>query len=333
MMNGTINFATGVRTGDLGSSRAFYDPALVKGKDDPFDGIKTVAGSGVTVVSGTSASAASDADFIVVVAGLTAQDEGEEYTQAGDRTSFALDAKQSGSAMNAQNDLITAAAALNKPMVVVLEGGSVIDMPWLSKVPAVVMAWYPGEVGGQALGKLLFGKNNFGGKLPFTWPAKVTDLPTFNAGGTTVMDYYVGYRYFDKMSVTPLFPFGFGLSYASFEYKKVELGCSDMTKNAVLPVNVTLANTGTVDGDETVMVFVSYPGTSARRPSKELKGFLRVSLKAGEEKTVKIPIRAADLKYWMGDASGKWVVESGDVKVQVGPNASTLPLSATVTVK
>jgi beta-glucosidase len=106
-----------------------------------------------------------------------------------------------------------------------------------------------------------------------------------------------------------------------------------MTKNAVLPVIVKLANTGTVDGDETVMVFVSYPSTTARRPAKELKAFQRVTLKAVEEKTVTIPVRVADLKYWQGTATGAWTVESGPVKVMAGPNWSTLPLTAMVSVK
>ena len=116
---------------------------------------------------------AASADFVVVVAGLTPQDEGEEYTGAGDRTErhapprtpshLGLDPKQNS---GVQNALITAVAALGKPMVVVLEGGSVIDMPWLANVPAVVMAWYPGMVGGTALGQLLFGDANFSGKLP-----------------------------------------------------------------------------------------------------------------------------------------------------------------------
>ena len=120
----------------------------------PFDGIKAAAGSGITVTTGNAASAAANADFVVVVAGLTPEDEGEEYTGAGDRTSLSLDGKKGG---KTQNDLITAVAALKKPMVVVLEGGAPIDMPWLSQVNAVVMAWYPGMVGGTALGKLLMG--------------------------------------------------------------------------------------------------------------------------------------------------------------------------------
>jgi beta-glucosidase len=329
-----VNFAKDVLTGDMGSSRVFIDPA--KGVA-PFDGIKKLAPEGVEVVTGTSADAAADADFIVVMAGLTPGDEGEEYTTGtGDRRSLALDAKLPDP--NIQTNLINTAAALGKPMVVVLIGGSVIDMSaWLSNVPAVVMAWYPGMRGGEALGQLLWGRANFSGKLPFTWSNRLDDYPPFGGPGRVNFDYYLGYRYFEINQKSPLFPFGHGLSYTTFEYRKLQLGCTAMGKGAVLPVIVNVANTGTVAGDEVVMVFVSFPNTTARRGPRELKGFARVSLQPGEEKQVTIPIRLADLDYFQADApgenaSGKWVVESGPVNIMVGGNVEDLPLSATVQV-
>lgn len=346
---GMVNFATDTRTGDLGSSRAFFDPSsiVLPRAAGPFAGIQATAPAGVTVVQGSTAADAADADFVVVVAGLTAQDEGEEYTLAGDRVSLALDAKQTDPQyVNIQNNLIASVAALGKPMVVVLEGGSVIDLPWLSSVPAVVMAWYPGEVGGSALGKLLWGQfagtsYNFGGKLPFTW-SKLSDYEPFNqpvsVNGQTgnQFDYYVGYRAFDHKNITPLFPFGFGLSYTTFAYSNLQLGCSDMSQGAVLPVVVNVANTGTVAGDEIVMVFVAFPNTTARRPPKELKGFVRVSLAAGEAKQVTIPVRLSDLDYFQADSAsattGHWVVESGPVTIMVGGSSTNLPLMGTVNV-
>jgi beta-glucosidase len=321
---GTINFATGVRVGDVGSSRVNFDSSQAVG---PFAGIQAAAGSGVTVTSGSTAASAQGADFIVVVAGLTPYDEGEEYNGSGDRTSFSLDGKMNS---GTQNKLITDVAALGKPMVVVLEGGSVIDMPWLSSVSAVVLAWYPGMVGGTALGQLLFGKANFSGKLPISWPKQLSDLPTFNAGTTTTMDYYVGYRYYDNKSIAPLFPFGYGMSYTKFDYSNLVVPCSDATQTAVVNVSVDVTNSGTVAGDEVVLLFVSYPNTTKKRPAKELKGFARVSLAAGAKQTVTIPVRVADLKFY--DTSG-WSVETGTVKVMVGPSSATLPLSDTFTVK
>jgi beta-glucosidase len=350
---GTVDFARDVRTGDLGSSRVFPDPAKSVG---PFLGLQNTAPAGVTVVAGnTAADVPADADYVVVVAGLTPQDEGEEYTGAGDRKLLTLDAKQSDT--NIQTNLIKAVAAMGKPMVVVLEGGSVIDMTtWISSLPAssaVVMAWYPGQRGGEALGDLLWGQvngvsYNFGGKLPITW-GNLNDYDTFNgagdssSGGSTVFHYYAGYRWFDnkKIALTPAqgtFPFGYGLSYTNFQYNNLQLGCTTMSQGAVLPVVVNITNTGTVAGEEVAMVFVTFPNTTVakRVGQKELKGFARVSLAAGETKQVTIPVRLSDLDYFQDDASdpmgGHWAVEGGPIKIMVGGSSISLPLTGTVNV-
>jgi beta-glucosidase len=327
--NGTIDFANGVRVGDVGSSRVNFDASQAVG---PCAGIKAAAGSGVTVTCSNSAADAASADFVVVVAGLTPYDEGEEYNGSGDRTSLALGGKDNGRGnAGVQNTLITTVAqSKGTSMVVVLEGGSVIDMPWKDSVSAIVMAWYPGMKGGTALGQLLFGKANFSGKLPISWPAALGDLPTFNGGATTTMDYYVGYRYYDNQKKTPLFAFGYGMSYTTFDYSNLVVPCSDATKNSVVNVSVDVTNSGSVQGDEVVMLFVSYPSTTKKRPVKELKGFARVSLDPGAKKTVTIPVRVADLKFYDTNA---WAVESGPVKVMVGPSSDKLPLSDTFTVK
>jgi beta-glucosidase len=332
-----IDFKTNVRTGDVGSSRVFPDPNKSIG---PLAGIQAAAGSGITINQASTtadlATALSNADVAVVIAGLTPQDEGEEYTGAGDRHSFALDAKQSAANMNVQNTLIMQTAmmmtARGKPTVVVLEGGSVIDMPWLPSVQAVVMAWYPGMVGGQALGKLLFGDENFGGKLPISWPKQFADGPMFPTGAnpnqmtglTVMMDYYIGYRWFDHMvgTVAPLFPFGAGLSYTTFQYSNLFVPCTTVAKDGVVNVQVDVKNAGTRKGDEVVFLFVSYPSTQARRPTKELKGFYRVTLDAGQSKRITIPLRVGDLKYW-DMTQNTWIVESGPVEVMVGGNSTT----------
>jgi beta-glucosidase len=323
---GTIHFATDPRLGDLGSSRVFADPAKSSG---PFKGIQEVAGGGITVTSGADASIADAADFVVVVAGLTPEDEGEEYTRAGDRPNFALDGKKG---TPTQNPLIAQIAAKHKPMVVVLEGGSVIDMPWLNDVPAVVMAWYPGMDGGRALGELLFGDANFSGKLPITWPKSWNDEPQLSGGSTTVMDYDLGYRRFDRKGIAPLFPFGFGLSYTTFTYSNLQIGCTDVTHGGVVDVYVDLTNSGTVKGDETTFVFVSFPDTKGRRSVKELKAFRRTTLEAGQGKQIKIPLRVSDLKYWDSNAN-KWSIENGSVQIMVGGSAADLTLKDTVVVK
>ena len=332
--SGTVNFATDARIGDLGSSRVNADPAK---SVSPCDGIKSQAPANVSVTCGDGAAgtaAAKAADFIVVVAGLTPEDEGEEYTitpEDSDRDgSLALDGKHGGTA---QNSYISQIVADNpgKPIVVVLEGGSAIDVSsWISNVAGLVMAWYPGQSGGTALGKLLFGKDktgtpvSFSGKLPITWPAAIGDEPPFSGNGgnakTTAMSYYLGYRWFDTQAKTPLYPFGFGLSYTTFEYSNLQVPCSSVTTKGVVNVTVDVKNTGTVDGDEIVFLFVSYPGSKVPNRVdgyKELKGFQRATIKAGQTVRVSIPVRVSDLWYW--DVASKAAkVESGTVKIMVG---------------
>jgi beta-glucosidase len=175
----------------------------------------------------------------------------------------------------------------------------------------------------------LFGKANFGGKLPITW---ATDgWPTFNSGTTTTMDYYLGYRYFENAGKTPTYPFGYGLSYTKFDYSNLVVPCSTVTKGGIVNVSVDVTNSGSVAGDEVVLLFVSYPSTTKKRSAKELKGFARVSIAAGAKQTVTIPVRVSDLKYWDAGSSA-WAVESGSVKVMVGGSSDKLPLSDTFTV-
>jgi beta-glucosidase len=336
--NGTIDFANGVRIGDVGSSRVRFDAAKAI---SPCAGIKAAAGS-ATVTCSNSSSDATGKDVVIVVAGLTPYDEGEEYNGSGDRSTFALDGKPNNGGTNTgvQNKLITEAVtnAGGKPVIVILEGGSVIDMPWLSQVSAVIMAWYPGMSGGTAMGELVFGKKNFSGKLPISWPSSLDDLPTFNGGAATQMDYYLGYRYYDNAGKTPKYPFGYGLSYTEYAYSNLVVPCSTVTKNGVVNVSVDVSNIGSVTGDEIVLLFTSYPNATKRRSKKELKGFARVTLAAGEKKTVTIPLRVSDLKYWdkdkdatTKDGSG-WLIDSGPVKVSVGGSSDNLPLFDTFTV-
>jgi beta-glucosidase len=337
--NCTLDFTTNIRTGDLGSSRVFSDPSKGTG---PYAGLMGAAPSGVTVTRSNNASDAASADFVVIVAGLTPMDEGEEYTGAGDRTTggtsstghtvnLGLDPKATGANVGVQNGLITAVAGMNKPMVVVLEGGSVIDMPWFSSVPAVVMAWYPGMAGGKALGRLLFGQVSFGGKLPLTWDSNVSHWPTFaNSNGTTTMDYFLGYRYFDHngTALTPAsgsFPFGYGLSYSQFTYHDLQVPCSSVNSDGKVDVQVSVTNTGSVTAPETVFLFVSYPGSAnanrAGATYKELKGYRRTPpLQPGQTAMIPIHLRVKDLKYW-DTASSSWKVESGTVKVYVAPSS------------
>jgi beta-glucosidase len=148
------------------------------------------------------------------------------------------------------------------------------------------------------------------------------------------MDYYLGYRYFDvNTDKKVLYPFGYGLSYTTYEYSNLVVPCGTVAKNSFVDISVDVTNTGKVAGDEIVLLFTSYPDAKKRRSAKELKGFARVSLDPGAKKTVTIPLRVSDLKYWdkdkgssTTDGSG-WLVDSGTVKVMVGSSAASLPLS------
>lgn len=345
--SGSINFASDARLGDLGSSRVNADPAK---SISPCAGFKAQAPMGVEVVCADGAAGvatAQGADFVVVVAGLTPHDEGEEYTITPDDSdrgqNLALDGKTGASA---QNDYIKSIAALGKPTVVVLEGGSAIDVSsFVEQVQGLVMAWYPGQSGGAALAKLFFGadkangtKLTFSGKLPISWPKSLADLPVFSGNGgnaqTTQMDYYLGYRWFDTQGKTPLYAFGHGLSYTQFEYGNLHVPCTTVTAGGVVNVQVDVKNTGAVDGDEIVFAFVTFPGSTVPRRVagyKELKGFQRAHIPAGMAVRVTIPLRVSDLWYW-DDAAKKQAVAPGQVQVLVGGSSASLPLMGSFTV-
>jgi beta-glucosidase len=315
----TANFATEIMVGDRGSSRVNPDPAKTIG---PLAGMTREATErGLTVVSGNNAAAAASADFVVLMVGLTAGDEGEEYALAsgGDRASLTLPGNQ--------DQLVRDVIDLDKPMVVVVEAGGIVNMPWLADVPAVVMAWYPGQQGGLALAQLLFGEENFSAKLPVSWAEEGDHPPFKDSPEVTTMNYFLGYRYFDQNDIEPIFPFGHGLSYSSFSYGNLQLGCPSAEKDSVIPVTVDVTNNSDVAGEEVVLVFAGFPNTTARRSEKELKGFQKVALGPRETKSVTVFIRARDLKYWQGDANGTWVVESGPVDLMVGKSGADADLT------
>lgn len=329
-----FDFVRDAALGDRGSSRVRPNPALTVG---PLQGIEAAAAAqGITVVAGSTAADAANADFVIVIVGTTPEDEGEEYTGAGDRTNLDLvtqhkDGPKKGQVTDVHNPLVASVAALNKPMVVVVESGGVVNMPWRNDVDAIVMAWYPGQQGGTALGRLLFGQANFAGRLPVTWPASLDQFPKFNEGVTTRMDYYTGYRWFDKHEFTPLYYFGYGLSYSTFEYERLHIPCADVSSDGLIQIEVDVRNTAGPAGDEVVQVYVSYPETTARRSIKELKGFARVHLDPGQGKRVSIPLRLRDLRYW--DMKKKdWVIEQGPVLIRVGSSSNNLPLQQTFNV-
>jgi beta-glucosidase len=262
---------------------------------------------------------------VIVVAALTHDDEGEAWNNGGDRDTLEVSADQVA--------LINQVAAMHDRVIVLLEGGGPITGTWMNNVEAVVMAWYPGEKGGLAIADLLLGNANFGGHVPMTWPVAWADEPVFgNHQATTQMDYYHGYRYFDKNAITPLFPFGWGLSYTTFQYANLTVPCADVTHGGVMDVSFDVTNTGTMAGDTVAFLFVSFENTTVRRSVKELKGFKRIALQPNETQHVTIPLKIADLAYW-DMTTGGWAIENMTYTVRVGQHSADLPLSATFTVR
>ena len=237
-----------------------------------------------------------------------------------------------------QDDLIAAVAAANPNTIVVLNTGSAVTMPWVDKVKAILEMWLPGQEGGDATAQMLLGQADPGGKLPMTFPNAVTPFtghperfPGVNADGvaatsgptteTYTEGLQMGYRWYDEQGVTPLFPFGHGLSYTSFEYSGLN---AHRASDGGLDVRVTLTNTGSVAGDEVPQVYLGRPTTplpdGVQSVPQTLAGFSRVHLVPGESTTVRIHVVPRQLSYWSA-AMGNWVVADGDRPVMVGSSS------------
>ncbi len=263
------------------------------------------------------------ADVAVVVVGISPRLEGEEMPikmegfQGGDRTSLKLPAPY--------EKLLKAVYATGKPVVLVLTGGSALAVNWAEEhVPAILMAWYPGEEGGTALADILFGKYNPAGRLPVTFYRSVKDLPPFT-------DYFMKghtYRYFTGK---PLYPFGYGLSYTSFEYTGLSLSKTAATTGDTINVQVAVKNTGDYDGEEVVQLYVR---NSADRegPRLSLKGFSRVFLKKGEDKVVNIPLAINDLAIYH-PAEKNFATDPGNYELLVGSSSEDIQLKKVLSVK
>jgi beta-glucosidase len=233
-----------------------------------------------------------------------------------------------------QNALVEQVAAANPRTIVVLNTGSPITLPWLEKVAAVVQAWYPGQECGNAIADVLFGDVTPSGKLPQTFPVRLEDNPAYlNFPGENGKVYYgeglfVGYRYYDKKHIAPLFPFGFGLSYTTFSYSPLRLSVQEINPDDMLQVSVDVTNTGLRAGKEVVQLYVRDKQARLQRPEKELKAFAKVHLEPGECKTVTLSIGRSALAYY-DDLAHKWVTEAGEFEVLVGASSQDIRATAT----
>ena len=295
----------------------------------PVQGIAARAGEGVTVTShdGTdiaeAAAKARAADVAVVVVGDSAR-------EGTDRADMDLPGRQDA--------LISAIAAVNPKTVVVLQTGAPVTMPWLAEVPTLVETWYPGQEGGTALAAVLFGDADPSGRLPVTFPTEAAQSPSMGAprypAGPNGYDYTegldVGYRGFDNRGLTPLFPFGHGLSYTTFRYSGLTLtpvASSGVRRN--VRVAFTVANTGSRTGVAVPQIYVGFPHV-AEEPPRQLKAFDRLTLAPGAARTVTLTLSQHAFEYW---ADGGWRTAPGDYLISVGASSRDLPLARAVVLR
>ena len=287
--------------------------------------------------------AAKGADLVIFFAG----DNREVETEGSDRKSITLP--------SGQDELAVALAKANKRLVTVVVAGGPVDISTVDEVSAALLvSWFNGSMGGQALAEVLTGKISPSGKLPMTWPKRLDDVPAYATGtypqniqdnnqGDIFVDItrnrsndrsqqlianygeesLVGYRWYDSKQVPVAYPFGFGLSYATFQYSDLKVQPTAEGFN----VQFVLSNNSSVDAEEVAQVYVSRPSSHIERPIKELKGFQRVALKAGERKTVTISVRRTDFCHW-DESAQTWMLEPGNIVFLVGGSSDSLPLKA-----
>ncbi|MEV6008632.1 glycoside hydrolase family 3 C-terminal domain-containing protein [Streptomyces sp. NPDC051976] len=315
--------STDAMTGGGGSAHV-----ASSGTVTPLDAITKRAGSGTSVKyddgSSTSSAASLAASSSVAVV----------FVNKGESEGWDLGDIDLGS----QNALISAVAAANPHTIVVLNTGSAVTMPWLSSVQGVLEAWYPGQQAGTAIASLLFGDTNPSGHLPVTFPKSLSDVPANTTaqwpGENGTVQYSegvdVGYRWYDAKNIAPLFPFGYGLSYTSFSFSNLHVGT--LAKGGTATVTATVTNTGSRTGSDVAQLYVTQPA-SANEPARQLQGFSRVDLTAGQSKTVTFQLNQSNLQHYDSTAHAM-TTATGDYGISVGDAASdaNLPLKGTLNV-
>ncbi len=266
------------------------------------------------------------ADVAVVFVGLT-----DEYeTEGADRHHLSIPPMH--------NVLVEEVLKVNPNTVVVLSGGAAVELPWADKVPAILNMFLTGQAGGSAVCDILFGDVNPSGKLSETYPLALSDNSSYNyfPGTPVSVEYregiYVGYKYYDTANKEVAFPFGFGLSYTTFEYSDIKVSADNIKDTDTVTVSFKIKNTGDVDGAEVAQLYVNDVESTIYRPVKELRGFKKVFLKVGEEKEVEITLAKRAFAYYNVNL-GDWHVESGEFKILVGASSRDIKLEATVNVE
>ncbi|MFX1499809.1 MAG: beta-glucosidase [Promethearchaeota archaeon] len=315
-------YANVKNTGDHGSSKV-----TVKEVVTPLKGIQDYVGNDIHIIYDKgndpkrAKNKAKKVDMVIIIVGLNYKDEGEyirEFGTGGDRDKLSLH--------DEDILLIKEVAKENNNCVVVLIGGSAITMEeWKNDVPSILMAWYSGVEGGNALVKILFGEINPSGKLPFTIPKDPNQLPFFDKNANEIeYGYYHGYTLFDKMGYEPAFPFGYGLSYTTYYYSNLKV---EVIEDKIIS-SVDVENTGKVVGDEIVQLYIGFENSNIDRPLKLLKGFKRVQIQPNELKNVKIEVLIKNLA-WYNPESKSWEIEKIDYTLYIGPSSKKEDLLST----
>lgn len=307
--------------GDNGSSKVFPKYVVT-----PLQGIASAAGNKKVVFNDGSdlnhaKALAQNADYVIFVVGYDSSDEGEYVSKNGEDIFVQFDGGDRYKSLGLRKEdieLIKEVGPHNSNSCAVLIGGSMIMIEeWKDYVNAILMTYYPGMEGGTAIGEILFGDVNPSGKLPFVIPKKETDLPKVRWNTRyQSFEYYHGYTKLDKEGKEPSVPYGFGLSYTTFEISNV---CFTAVKDEIIAA-CTVKNTGNYAGDEVIQFYAGFKHSAIDRPVKALKGFQRVSLKQGESKTVQIKIPIEKLK-WFNEKTNSWDLEHMEYEVYIGTSS------------
>ena len=272
------------------------------------------------------------ASVVIVCVGVSGEGE------SNDRTTATLEPPAGQSA------LVNTVLAAGKKCIVVLTGGSAAVQDVWANAPAIIVAWYPGEEQGNALADIIFGDVNPSGRLAASWPASLSQLPSWDASPTTIAyetpDTGRGQRYYDRCALTPLFCFGHGLSYTTFQYSNLTISPNPGYAGENIVVSVDIQNAGAVAGDEVAQLYIHENAPQLPRPVKELRGFARVTLAPSEKKTVSFTLRGREFAYFDTRAtnpvyapSGQFVVQPDAYTIMVGSSSRNLPLSGTLTLQ
>jgi beta-glucosidase len=268
---------------------------------------------------------AKESDVAVIIAGLPERYESEGY----DREHMQMP--------QSQNKLIEEITKVQPNTVVVLSNGAPVEMPWVDKVKGLLESYLGGQAWGGAVADILFGEVNPSGKLAETFPKKLSHNPSYLnfPGEDDRVEYregvFVGYRYYDKKQIDPLFPFGYGLSYTNFEYTDLTVDKKEINDNETLNVKVKVKNTGNMIGKEIIQLYVKDIESKVNRPEKELKGFEKIQLEPGEEKTVIFTLDKRAFAYYNTEIKD-WYVESGEFELLIGKSSKDIILKEKVKV-